>query len=219
MTGETTSAARDDAPTRRRSAGRRVTPERLRRILDAAAAIATESGLAAVTMQAVAKHTGYVRPVVYDCYGTPENILLALIDREGRLLSDDLGVVGGRVRTGGDLVDRLMTYVDSIFTHPGAWQLFTLPTEGVDDTVREAADRVRDGLRQSVARWLQPTVEKRPGPVDVEALSIFVLAAIDGIATTVVDDSGAVDRARIRAFLESLVTAVTLTPARRRTSR
>ncbi|MGW4535516.1 TetR/AcrR family transcriptional regulator [Nocardia sp. NPDC004340] len=185
---------------RLRSVGRRVTPERLQRIADVALTIAVESGFAAVTMQTVAKRAEYVRPVVYDCYGTPENLLLTVLDRERTLLTAEL--TEAAAARGG--AGRLLSYLRVQVAHPRSWRLFTLPTEGAEESVRAAVSEFRELLRRDIEDWVTDVTADRPGPVDAEALSVLVLAAIDAIGARMVSDPQAYGDARIETFVRSL---------------
>ncbi|MGW4356362.1 TetR/AcrR family transcriptional regulator [Nocardia sp. NPDC004582] len=184
---------------RLRSVGRRVTPERLERIADVALTIAVESGFAAVTMQTVAKRAEYVRPVVYDCYGTPENLLLTVLDREQTLLTAKLAEAAAAGGAG-----RLLSYLRVQVAHPRSWRLFALPTEGAEDSVRAAVSEFRERLRGDIEDWVTDVTVDRPGPVDAEALSVLVLAAIDAIGARMVSDPQAYGDARIETFVRAL---------------
>ncbi|MET9214623.1 MULTISPECIES: TetR/AcrR family transcriptional regulator [unclassified Nocardia] len=195
---------------RLRSAGRRVTPERLARIADVAVDIAVESGLPAVTMQTVAKRADYIRPVVYDCYGTPENLLLTVLDQEKARVRARL--TEARADADGDPTRRLVAYADVVAAAPRSWQLFALPTEGVGDAVRHSVAEFREELRRDLDEWLTDLTAGRPGTPDTEALSVLVLAAIDAIGAKMVAEPQDFAVTRIEAFLSSLARA--LGPAR-----
>lgn len=55
-------------------------------ILDAALEIFVERGYRDTSMQAVADAAGVTKPVVYECYPSKDELLLALLDREERRL-------------------------------------------------------------------------------------------------------------------------------------
>lgn len=206
----TTSPIDNDGP-RLRSAGRRVTPERLARIADVAVDLAVESGFAAVTMQAVAKRAGYVRPVVYDCYGNPENLLLTVLDRERDSLTEQLAHAAGR----DDSAGRPLAWAGVAAANSRSWRLFTLPTEGAPESVRAAVREFRERLRGDIADWLADLTAARPGPVDTEALSVLALAAIDAVGDRLAADPAAYDPARAEALLRSLSTRLHLTSSER----
>ncbi|MDQ2790150.1 MAG: TetR family transcriptional regulator [Pseudonocardiales bacterium] len=64
-------------------------PERRRPlILDAALEVYVERGYRGTSMQAVADAAGVTKPVVYECYPSKDELLLALLDREERRLMD-----------------------------------------------------------------------------------------------------------------------------------
>lgn len=58
-------------------------PERRRpQVLDAALGIAVEQGIRKVTMDLVARQMGVTKPVLYSCFASREEMLLALLARE-----------------------------------------------------------------------------------------------------------------------------------------
>ncbi len=64
-------------------------PERRRPlVLDAALRLAAAQGVRGVSMEAVAQELGVTRPVVYACFGSREELLLALLEREEKKLFD-----------------------------------------------------------------------------------------------------------------------------------
>ncbi|MGW4241899.1 TetR/AcrR family transcriptional regulator [Nocardia sp. NPDC004722] len=195
---------------RLRSVGRRVTPERLARIADVALDVAVESGFAAVTMQTVAKRADYVRPVVYDCYGTPENILLTVLEREKSLLTDQLDQAVAMAE--GDPTRWLLSYAEVIVANPRSWRLFTQPTEGADESVRASVAEFREHLRRGLESWVSELTANRATPADSEALSVLVLGAIDAVGIRMAGEPGDFDTARIESFVRSLASRLRSIP-------
>ena len=70
-------------------------PERRRpQVLDAALALVAERGIQAVNMEAVAQAVGVTKPAVYACFGSREELLNALLEREEqRLFAAVLGAL------------------------------------------------------------------------------------------------------------------------------
>lgn len=71
----------------RRGRAAHLGPDRRRPlVLDAALEIFVERGYRGTSMQAVADAAGVTKPVVYECYPSKDELLLALLDREERRL-------------------------------------------------------------------------------------------------------------------------------------
>ncbi|WP_067688694.1 TetR/AcrR family transcriptional regulator [Nocardia jejuensis] len=68
--------------TKRRYAKRLAPADRREQLLDAALAIVSESGFSAVSIAAVAERSDVTRPVVYDLFGSRDEVLEELIERE-----------------------------------------------------------------------------------------------------------------------------------------
>ncbi|MBH0775519.1 TetR/AcrR family transcriptional regulator [Nocardia bovistercoris] len=184
---------------RLRSAGRRSTPERKERIAEAAADIAVESGFAAVTMQSVATRAGYIRPVVYDCYGSPDAILHTVLERAETALA----AARSEYESGdSDSARFVLGYLSAVHARPREWRLFTLSTVGVDDSIANRVAAVREGLRADIASWLVVLTAGLPEPADIEALSVLFLAGVDGIAALVAADPEQFDASRSERFVE-----------------
>ncbi len=82
-----------DAPKRSRS----VTRERL---LDAAATVFSERGVAASSVEEVCERAGFTRGAFYSNFATKDDLLVALLDREEAILLDGLSLALGDALSG-----------------------------------------------------------------------------------------------------------------------
>lgn len=137
-----------------------VGPERRRpQVLDAALAIAVESGVSAVTIGAVADRLGVTRPVVYSCFRDRVALIEALVEREGeRLLASALAALHSA--RGDDpeavFVRGYQAFLDVVADCPDAWRL--LFSAAPDPAVADKFQRARLEMADSATRWLRPAL-------------------------------------------------------------
>lgn len=130
-------------------------PERRRPlILDAARSIASESGVASVTIGAVAERLDVTRPVVYSCYGDRVELLEALIDREATtLIAASLAALAAARRA--DLetsfVCGFQAWLEVAATQPDTWHLLTgQPDPAVADVHARARALIADAATAQI---------------------------------------------------------------------
>lgn len=120
------SVGSETAVARRRRAAH-LGPERRRpQVLDAALAIAVESGVAGVTMGAVADRMGVTRPVVYACFPDRVQLIEALIEREENyLISGVIEVLPPRTTNADEtvFVEGFRALLHKAASRPDAWRL------------------------------------------------------------------------------------------------
>ncbi|MPY79650.1 MAG: TetR family transcriptional regulator [Actinophytocola sp.] len=135
-------------------------PERRRpQVLDAALAIAVESGVGAVTIGAVADRLGVTRPVVYSCFRDRVALIAALVEREAdRLLASALAALHSA--RGDDpeavFVRGYRAFLDVVADWPDAWRL--LFSAAPDPAVADQFQRARLVMADSATRWLRPAL-------------------------------------------------------------
>lgn len=71
------------------------------KVLDAAEAIVTKSGAAALSFDAVAREAGITKSGVQYCFGTKDNLIRSMIERWGKAFDEDVAA-----RMGGDTSPR-----------------------------------------------------------------------------------------------------------------
>lgn len=171
-----------------RSTGRRMTPERQQRILDVAVDIAIEDGFNAITMQAVAQRARYIRPVVYDCFPSPEAIIIAALDREFETVTGE--------------IERL----EPMRARPRTWLLLSVPTEGTPETVRTRMNDIRETLRRSFEHALVQAVHDMPDPkLDTEVASYLIQDIAHAFAQRMIAQPENYPVPRITAFIDTLL--------------
>lgn len=209
MTGPDTPAPQR-IPPQRRSAGRRVTPERLEAILDAAEELILTDGFSAVTMQAIATHTGYVRPVIYDCYGTAENVIVRLVARSMRALRaeiDTLTIETDRAAHAGQntITAALRALTDSAYTHPRLWRMAEIPAVNAPDDARhdiaDARSAIRAVIRTALCRELGPHLQQS---TDTDALAFLLQGIIEAFVSRICTQPETYPRERVQSFIESI---------------
>ena len=145
------------SPTKSRAA--HLGPERRRPlILDAARAIATESGIPAVTIGAVAERLDVTRPVVYSCFPDRVALLEALFGREAdSLLTATIGAVKAGLRDDMEtsFVCGIQAWLEVAVTHPDSWRLLTSEP---DPAVAEVFQIARDEVETTLAKQIYPAL-------------------------------------------------------------
>ncbi|WP_330256820.1 TetR/AcrR family transcriptional regulator [Nocardia sp. NBC_00565] len=210
-------SARDKAgplPPKRKYAKRLQPADRRAQLLDAALRIVAEDGFTSVNIAAVAERGGVTRPVVYDSFGSRDELLEDLIEREtarmaaaveraasGDATTPDFGTATTEQLPA--MVERFLTEVRSM---PDTWRLVYFPIDGVPPVLRERITKARDVLRTPLAhalvRWLaeQPDADE----VDPEVLTQVVYGTIQTAARLVLDDPEQFGIDRILALFDYL---------------
>lgn len=135
-------------------------PERRRPlVLDAALTIAVESGIAAVTIGAVAEYLGVTRPAVYACFPDRVELLNALLERESELLLVGLlrALHAGR---GNDpqaaFINGYQAMLRVVADRPDTWRLIFAASP--DPALSNKFALARDALTLSATRWIGPAM-------------------------------------------------------------
>jgi AcrR family transcriptional regulator len=124
-------------------------PERRRPlILDAALEVYVERGYRGTSMQAVADAAGVTKPVVYECYPSKDELLLALLDREERSLIDAISKAVPRNPAFDDVEAVLAAGLTAFLTGAGqatnSWRVVFESRRGADSVVAVRVRRARD---------------------------------------------------------------------------
>jgi AcrR family transcriptional regulator len=135
-------------------------PERRRpQVLDAALTIAVQSGVAAVTIGAVAEQLAVTRPAVYACFADRVELLNALLARESELLLNGLlrALHTGR---GDDPEAAFITGYQAMLRvvadRPDTWRL--LFAANPDPVLSNKFTAARQALTASATRWIGPAM-------------------------------------------------------------
>ncbi|MVU77648.1 TetR family transcriptional regulator [Nocardia sp. ET3-3] len=203
------------APAKRRYAKRLSPADRREQLLDAAMRIVADAGFGEVSIAAVAERADVTRPVVYDCFGSRDELLDQLIRREtGRMgaavarAMAELTDPGGRDRAS-MLRAALERFLAEVRAVPDSWRLVYFPIDGVPPALRERVARSRDDLRiplrQALSEWLadHPAAAAQ---VNLDVLVRLVQGLIQTGARLVLDDPERFDSARVLTLVDYLFT-------------
>ncbi|MGH3671648.1 MAG: TetR/AcrR family transcriptional regulator [Pseudonocardiaceae bacterium] len=117
-------------------------------ILDAALEVYVEHGYRGTSMQAVAGAAGVTKPVVYECFASKDELLLALLDREERRLLDAISeslpsnLVSDNVEA--VLAAGLTAFLTGAGQAPNSWRVVFDSGWGSGSPVAERVRRVRE---------------------------------------------------------------------------
>jgi AcrR family transcriptional regulator len=139
-------------------------PERRRpQVLDAALALAAERGVRNVSMEAVARHLGVTRPVVYACFGSREELLAALLEREEQRLFDGvLSALPHRPDFADPerlLVEGFQALLKVVSAHADSWRL--LYAADADPAIAGRYGDARRRVAQQVGVLMGPALKLR----------------------------------------------------------
>jgi len=159
--------------TTRRYSPRRSREERREQLLDAALHLLDVSGFDAFSIEAVARQADLTKSVIYATFGTREELLRALVDRElNRAFLDIAAAIPKPPHTdpGEVLHQALVNILQAAHDHPETWRLFVLPADGMPIEARENVTRHRHrlfeqieplivwGLQQLAAKDIDPEI-------------------------------------------------------------
>lgn len=137
--------------------------ERRDQLLDAARALALESGFHAVTMAAVAEAAGVTRPLVYAQFGDLAGLTRALVERESRRalagLTEALGSVDPHRSAADHAVAATRAVLAAVRSAPETWRVLLDPPQGGPPALYEAIDAGRALAREDVERTLDRAVQ------------------------------------------------------------
>lgn len=137
---------------------RRMTGEaRREQILDVTHAIVDAEGFHAATPNRVARQAGVNRSLIYQQFGSPAGLFVALIDREaGRAAAQFADAITGTENTEADgflarVFDGVLRAVDG---HPATWRLFLFPPQGAPPELHQRLARAEADVRAFFIREL-----------------------------------------------------------------
>lgn len=157
------------ATTRRRAA--HLGPERRRpQVLDAALELVLERGVSAVSMTAIAERMQVTTPVVYACFPSQADVMLALLEREEqRLLAGVLAALPAQPSFADAeqlLVEGFQALLTAVAEHPASWGVVFAAAP--DPAVAERFGRARALVADRVAELMRPQLEAA-GVKEIEA--------------------------------------------------
>jgi AcrR family transcriptional regulator len=138
-------------------------------VLDTALEIAVERGVAGVTVSGVAERMSVTTPVVYACFGSREELLLALLEREERRLLEGVLAALPPEPSLDDpqrlLVEGFQALLATVAEHPGSWRIVFAAAP--DPAVAERFGRARALVAGRVAQLMEPMLVAA-GTEDIE---------------------------------------------------
>nr|WP_272955092.1 TetR/AcrR family transcriptional regulator [Kribbella shirazensis] len=165
--------------------------------MDAALEVFSARGYAGTTMQAIADAAGVTKPVVYDCFGNRDELLLALLAREEQhLVISIVAALPADPSVGTPeehVLDGLTAILTAVEKQPQSWRIVFGAQYGAAPVV---ADRIR-AARAFLVESLRLTMLKSlPGVSDPDAnlpvLAEMLAAMTESCARMLV--TGATDR-------------------------
>ena len=155
-------------------------------MLDAAFELFLEHGYDGTSMEAVARAAGVTKPVVYDCFGSKEELFTALLQREEARVLGQIAAALPREADREDpeqlLADALTAFLRAVAASPQAYRVILLGEGGTNAAV---ARHIRTGRAEQVrviaalvAEWLH---RHRPN-VEADAVAPLVAHVLVGVA-------------------------------------
>ncbi|MFC9897104.1 TetR/AcrR family transcriptional regulator [Nocardia sp. NPDC127579] len=121
---------------------------RRQQILDTAHAIITAEGFHAATPNRIADAAGINRSLLYQQFGDPAGLFIALIDREAaRAAAQFAQAVGGAVDENPAL-RAFDTVLEAVDAHPATWRLFLFPPQGAPPELYERLAHAQAVVRE-----------------------------------------------------------------------
>jgi len=138
----------------RKYSPRRPREERREQLLDAALRVLDRDGFGGLTVEGVARDVDLAKTVVYDTFGSREELLKALLAREQERALSTLAAALPKPPLAdepqGVLTESLTVLLEGVREHPETWRLILLPPEGTPPAVRKTVDRQRGRLVRQV---------------------------------------------------------------------
>jgi AcrR family transcriptional regulator len=156
--------------------------ERREQLLDVTKLLVGEQGFHDLSIEAIAKHAGITRPVVYQHFEDLEALLEAMLQREAtRALGQLAAILPQELPEGGDrsgaLLAALRGYLETIERDPVTWRLVLMPPEGAPQVLRETVENGREAVVAALAQVIGPGLAPdRPSPDP--ALTARLLSAL-----------------------------------------
>ena len=171
-------------------------PERRAQLIGVARKVFGRAGFHRASMDDVAKAAGVTKPILYDHFGSKEDLYVALLDADAETLEERVRAAleaptGNRER----IRQSFQEYFDFVDEHGGGFRLFMQETIGGLDLFESRVNAVRDRIRALVSDLI---VRESQGKVERRDADTVALALV-GMAETVAQrDAGGSKRDRRR---------------------
>ena len=174
--------------------------ERREQLLDVTKLLVGEQGFHDLSIEAIAKHAGITRPVVYQHFEDLE--ALRALTQLGALMPTELPAGGARKQA---LLAALRGYLEAIESDPVTWRLVLMPPEGAPHMLREQVERGRDAIVATLAKVVGPGLApERPSP-DPHLTARLLSALSDEAARLLLSDPGEYPIERLMGHAEWLL--------------
>lgn len=199
------------SPPKRPYAPRMAPAERREQLLDAALEIINTDGIAAVSVDAIAKLVGVTRPVVYSQFSDTNHVLRDLLSREGeRALAQIADALPGDL-TGADPVETFTAvasgFFQAVLASPGRWRSILLPLDASPPPVRKYRQRAEAAIRGRFADITRYFLADRPdsADVDIDLLAHLLLTAMEESGRLLLNDPATYPPERLTAMARFIV--------------
>jgi AcrR family transcriptional regulator len=184
---------------------RRMTAEgRREQILDVAHAIVDAEGFHAATPIRIARQAGINRSLIYQMFGDPAGLFVALIDREAaRAGAQFADAISGLDAVAGDqsLVVAFDGVLAAVDAHPATWRLFLFPPQGAPP---ELYARLAQSEAVVIAFFVSELLRTTPEVHDPEYTARILHAAGRELLRLHVSDPQTATVERLRTFVRRL---------------
>ncbi len=194
----------------RRYSPRRPRDERRAQLLDSALRLVDAGGFDAFSIQAVARQANLTKSVVYATFGTREDLLRALVDREiDRAVLDIAAAIPKPPYGDPDtmLHAGLTSILERVRAQPATWRLFVLPIDGMPLAARENVTHHRRRLLEHVQPPILWGLQRlRIEHLDHEIAAHMMLACFEQAIRLTLTDPNRFTPQRLLRFTEDLIT-------------
>lgn len=179
---------------KRRYAPRLSLPQRREQLMDATMGLIAESGFQAVNVMAVTRRADVTRPVFYDAFPSIDDLLQALLEREGQRITEQIdSVFPAEIASRAedfDLNNIIGNFLALVVRHPDSWRLVFSAAAGLPEAVQEWIRAHREAVRTRLA-GLQTTLAATgqvPADLDIEVASHLVIGFAEMASKLVLED-------------------------------
>jgi AcrR family transcriptional regulator len=191
------------------AAGRMSAGRRREQILDVTAAIVTQRGFAAASMQSIATAAGVSRAVVYEHFGNLAALLETLVAREtGRALEQATRTALPDLADGNPvtlMLDSLRRYLETVQQHASTWRLVLTAPEGAPELLRESIRNGRQQILSKLTSAVAPLDLAPETPFDPELTARILSALADEYARLLLADPDRYNAERLVAHARVII--------------
>lgn len=179
------STAIPPAQAKRKAAPRMAREARREQILESTTRLIAEEGYDAVSMASVARAAGVTRPVVYSIFPTLDDLMLALLERQGSRVFGQIATNLQSASPGDDPLElwsrNLGAFLHAVENDPDTWRLVLLPPPSTPAVIRQRFLEIRGQLVRAIGGLIDWGLRARglTGDFDIELHSMFALSVFE----------------------------------------